>query len=126
MRTHVVINGINMTPYVVDGSYKIGTDDEYESWKDGNKVEHRIIVSSKVTGSFDIVCSNKSNSITLADFLAALNAATDNGVLTMGIYVPTTNSFEAINCYYTKENTEHIITGEGNIIDVITITIKER
>lgn len=126
MRTHVIINNTDMTPYIVDGSYKIRTEDEYESWKDGNKIEHRIITSSKVTGSFDIACSNRANSITLANFLAALDAATNNGVLTMGIYVPTTNSLEAINCYYEKENTEHILSGDGSFIDVLTITIKER
>ncbi len=124
MRTHVVINNTDMTPYVVDGSYKIRTEDAYESWNDGNMVEHRVVVSTKVTGSFDIGCSEQS--ITLSDLLDAISAATDNKVLTIGLYVPTLNQFKALHVYYELENTEHIRRADGSFIDVITITIKER
>lgn len=124
MQTHITVNSIDMTPYVVDGSYDVKSEDSYESWKDGNYVEHRVIVTSKVNGEFEILCSD--DTITLANFLTAWNAAVDNGVVTIGLYVPSRNAFEAFECYYEMENSEHIKRLDDTFIDVLKITVKER
>ena len=50
MQRHLLINGVDYTPYIVDGSYAIDSEDVYESWDDGNRVEHRIVVTQKVVG----------------------------------------------------------------------------
>lgn len=126
MRNHLTVANQNLTPFIVDGSYDIQTDDQSESWNDANMLEHRVIISTKVTGSFQIVCSNRANSITLADFLALWESAVDNGVVTLGLYVPSRNSFEALNCYYEIKSSEHILTADGGFIDVLTISLKER
>lgn len=124
MQTHLTVNGTDMTDYIVDGSYNVKTVDAYESWKDGYLVEHRVIVSSKVEGEFSILCSDKT--ISLADFLTAWNAAVSNGVATIGLYIPTSNSFEAIECYFEINNPEHIKRTDDTFVDVLTITVKER
>lgn len=124
MQTHITVNSVDMTPYVVDGSYDVVSNDSYESWKDGNFVEHRVIVTSKVEGSFEIVCSDKT--ITLSDFLTAWNAAVSNGVVTIGLYVPTLNSFQALECYYEIENPDHIKKMDDTFVDVLKIKVKER
>ena len=122
----VVINNTDITNYIVEGSYQMDSSDIYESWKDGNMREHRIIVSHKIKGKFQVVCSNRANSITLADFLTLWNNAVVNGVLTIGVYVLDTNQFEAIEAYYDIENTKHDRAGDGSFIDVLEITITER
>lgn len=122
----VVVNGTDITNYIVEGSYNINASDDYESWKDGYFVEHRIIVTSKVSGSFEVVCSNRSNSITLADFLTTWNGGVSNGVVTLGVEVLNTGTFEAIEAYYQIKNTKHDRAGDGSFIDVLEITIKER
>ena len=66
---NVVVNNVNITKHIVVGSYKMDSVDEYKSWMDGNLKEHRI-VTAKIEGKFQVACSNRSNSITLADFLA--------------------------------------------------------
>lgn len=124
MQTHLTVNGTDMTDYIVDGSYNVKTVNAYESWKDGYLVEHRVIVSSKVEGEFSILCSDKT--ISLADFLTAWNAAVSNGVATIGLYIPTSNSFEAIECYFAINNPEHIKRTDDTFVDVLTITVKER
>lgn len=123
MKTHIVVNDTDLTPYVVNGSYNIRASDTYESWQDGNKKEHRIIVTSKVSGSFQIACGGE---LTLSDFLTAWNGAVNNGVLRIGLYVTNTDAFEALECYYEIEPEEHILTAGGKWIDVLSITIKER
>ena len=122
----VVVNNTNITNYIVEGSYIMDSSDAYESWKDGNFVEHRIIVGHKINGKFRVVCSNRSNSITLANFLSIWNGAVNNGVVTIGVYVLNTNTFEAIEAYYEIENVKHDRAGDGSFIDVLEITITER
>ena len=126
MITHLVVNETNLTPYIVDGSYKVNSDDTYESWNDGNMVEHRVIVTQKISGSFDIACSNRDGSISLSSFLTTWNAAVENGVATIGVWVPNRGSFEAIECYYEMVSKDHILSGDGSFIDVLTVSIKER
>lgn len=124
MRVHLVVDSNDLTDYIVDGSYDVNTEDAYESWQDGNMVEHRVIVGQKVVGSFSILCSDKT--ITLADFLTYWNNAVDNGVVTIGLYVPSLNSFEALNCYYEITNAEHIKRVDDSFIDVMKVIVKER
>ena len=126
MRNHLTVANQNFTPYIIDGTYDIQTEDQYEKWDDANMVEHRVIVTSKVKGSFQIVCSNRTNSITLADFLLTWSSAVNNGVVTLGLYVPSRNSFEALDCYYEIKSADHILSADGDFIDVLTIELKER
>ncbi len=126
MRTHVTVSGINLTPYVVQGTYKVDSKDSYESWKDGNMLEHRVIIAQKIEGSFDIVCSNRANDISLDDFFDIWNSAVDNGVVTIGLFVPSINQFKALSCYFAITTKEHILSGDGSLIDVLTISVKER
>lgn len=126
MQTHVVVNNTDITPYIVDGSYKINAEDSSESWEDGNKVEHRIVVKEKVKGSFEVVCSNRTGSITLANFLSTWNGAVSNKVVTLGCRVLNTGAFEAINAYFKIENTLHDLAADGSFIDKLKITITER
>lgn len=120
----VMVGNTNITNYIVSGTYAVNSSDQFESWQDGNGVEHRIVVRSKVSGSFDIVCSSKS--ITLSDFLALWNSAVTNKVVTLGCTVLNTNNFEVIEAFYEIKNKEHIKKGDGGIIDVMTVKIQER
>ena len=122
----VIVNNTEITNYIIEGTYQMDSADTYESWKDGNMREHRIIVAHKVNGKFQVVCSNRSNSITVAAFLALWNGAVVNGVVTLGVQVLDTNSFEAIEAYYEIENVKHDRAGDGSFIDVLEITITER
>jgi hypothetical protein len=122
----VVVNNTDITNYIIEGSYQMDSNDIYESWKDGNMREHRIIVAHKVSGKFQVVCSNRNNSITLHDFLTLWNGAVDNGVVTLGVYILDTDSTEMIEAYYDIENVKHDRAGDGSFIDVLEIKITER
>ena len=123
---NVMIGTTNIKNYVVEGTYKMDASNTYESWKDGNMVEHRIIVTSKVNGSFDVVCSNKTGSITLADFYDIFDDAQTNGIITAGVYVTNRGTFEAISAYYALKNKEHTLLADGTFLDVVTVEITER
>lgn len=123
MKTHIVVNNTDLTPYIVDGSYDVNASDTYESWQDGNFKEHRVIVASKVSGSFQIACGG---GLTLSAFLGIWDGAVDNGVLTIGLYVPNKDTFGVYECYFEMENKDHILTAGGRWVDVFNIKIQER
>lgn len=124
MQRHIIVNSTNITDYIVDGSYDININDAYESWQDGNMLEHRVIVAQKIVGSFDILCSDET--ITLSDFITLWDAAVDEGVVSLSVYVPSLNSLEAINAYYKITSKSHIKKVDDSFIDVLTVEIKER
>ena len=124
MRSHLVINNKDFTDHIVPDTYEVGAEDIYESWNDGNMREHRIIIAKKVRGSLQIRCSE--GTLPLSDFLADVRAATVNGVLTLGLYVTTMDSFEALECYYHIESSDHIKDTGGKLYDVLTLNLTER
>lgn len=126
MQTHLVINGVDYTPYIVEDSYDINVSDKSESWQDGNKVEHKVIVSTKIGGSIQILCSDEGNWPRVSEYIADLAAATDNGVLTALVYVPSLGTTQAINCYYENRNVRHIKSAGGQFTDIFELRISER
>lgn len=122
----VVVNNTDITGYIVAGSYKMYQQEESESWKDGNMMTHKVVVTQKVTGSFQVACSNKRRSITLSDFLTLWNSAVNNHVASIGVRVLNTGSFEAIECYYTIKPVQHVLSADKTFVDVIEISISER
>lgn len=126
MQTQVVVSSTDITRYIVGDSYKLNAEDQYESWKDGNLIEHRIIVSTKIRGTFQVVLSNKRRDMTLEDFMTLWNSAVSNKVATIGVRAANTGVFEAIECYYSMTNVTHDLSADGTFVDVIEIEISER
>lgn len=123
---NIIIGQTNISDYIVHDTYKMDAKLQYESWMDGNYVEHRVIVTEKVEGSFDVVCSNLDGSITLADFMDIISTAENNGVITCNVYVTNKGASEAIDAYYTVTSKEHTMKADGTFVDVITVALKER
>lgn len=123
---NLIIGTTNIKNYVIEGTYSMDSHDTYESWKDGNMVEHRIIVTSKVSGSFDVACSDKPGSITLADFYAIFANAENHGIITAGVYITNKGVFDAIEAFYSLKNKEHKLLADGTFLDVLTVEITER
>lgn len=122
----IVIGSTDISEYIVAGTYRMDAEAQYESWQDGNFVEHRIIVTEKISGSFDVVCSNQDGSITLADFIDIIQDADNNGIITCSVYVTNKGASEAINAFYDIKNKSHTLKADGTFVDVLTIELKER
>lgn len=125
MRSHLIVNGTDLTDHIVKDSYSVYREDVYDSWNDGNMLEHRIIKASKVKGKFKIVCNP--DKFTIANFLTVWNSAVDQyGVITLGAYVVNTDTFEALQCYYKITPSKHIKSMGGKLYDVLEIEITQR
>lgn len=122
----VIVNNTDITGYIVEGSYKMNTHKTGPSWQDGNYLTHQKVVTEKIEGSFQVVCSNRANSITLSAFLTLWDGAVTDNYVTLGCTVLNKGAFEAVQAMYTIENVKHIKSGDGSMIDVLEIKITER
>lgn len=125
MNTLVILNGTNITPWIVPDSYQMESEDMFESWRDGNFVEHRIYTRSRMTGKFSVWTAEKWN-MDLGDFLTHLSAATNNHVTLMSVYDATSDSMKAIYAYVTIKPAEHKEYANGKYYDVLDIEVEER
>ncbi len=125
MQGVVIIGSNDISNLVIDGSYKMDEEETYESWQDGNKLEHRTARVAKVSGSFNVVLSNKNN-CTLSQFYQLMDNAATDGVIYAAVYVTNKGCVEAIDAYYSLENQDHILTVDGSFIDIVKVEIQER
>lgn len=124
--TLAVVNNTDITNYIIKDTYEVNSEPVYTSWEDGNHVEHRVYPRDKVRGSFEIITFGTTPRTAFVAFLNILKAATTNHVLTIGLYVKNEGTFQALNCYYTVENTQHAVTDDGRYVDRAIISIEER
>lgn len=120
-----MINGIDITDYINEKTYKMNQGKVYESWQDGNYREHRIYTRTRITGSFEVALYGK-NAMLTQDFLDLWNSAVNNNVITILVYVQNTNKNELIEAYYEFEGTFHRKLLNGKYCDVLNVTIEER
>lgn len=125
MTGQAIIGSTDITNLIVDGSYKMDLEPSFQSWEDGNYVEHRIYARQKIRGEFEVALGSKAGK-TLPQFMTILNNATNNNVTTAAFYVTNKGSVEAVNAYVTLTNKEHILTADGSFIDVVSVEITER
>ena len=121
-----VVNSTDITNYIIKDTYEINSEPVYTSWEDANYVEHRVYVRDKVRGSFEVITFGTTPRTALVAFLNILKAATSNNVLTIGLYVENEGTFQALNCFYTVESTQHAVTDDGRYVDRAKISIEER
>lgn len=125
MTGQAIIGSTDISNLIVDETYKMDAEGVYESWLDGNYVEHRIYTASKIRGTFDVVLSSKNN-CTLSQFKTIIDNATNNNILTGAFYCTNSGQVEAVNAFCHLVNKDHILTADGSFIDVITVEITER
>lgn len=124
--TLATVNNTDITNYIIKDTYEVNSEPIYTAWEDGNSVEHRVYIRDKVKGSFEAVVFGSTPRTALVAFLNILKGGTTNNVLTIGLYVKNEGTFQALNCYYTVESTQHAVTDDGRYVDKVKISIEER
>lgn len=121
----IFVGKTEITDLVVVDSYKMDSSQKYESFTDGNRVEHRIITAKKIDGQFSVVLCNKNN-CNLEQFIELWNSAVTNGYVTLTVYITNMGKMETINAYYTMATKTHEQLADGTYIDVLEIKVEER
>lgn len=124
MTGQAIIGSTDISNLIVDESYKMDNESQYESWRDGNFVEHRSGRHTKLKGSFDVCLSPKTGT-TLAQFHSLVENATGSaGTILGAFYCTNTGAVKAVNAFVHLESSEHILTSNG-WIDVLTVEVQE-
>ena len=119
-----IIGNTDITNLIVDGSYKMDNESQYESWKDGNYVEHRSGRRTKLKGKFDVCLSSKTGT-TLSQFHSLVENATGSaGTIIGAFYCTNTGAVKAVNAFVHLESSDHILTTNG-WIDVVSVEVQE-
>lgn len=119
-----IIGQTDISNLIVDGSYKMDNSSQYESWLDGNFVEHRSGRHEKLKGTFDVCLSPKTGT-TLSQFHSLVENATGSaGTLIGAFYCTNTGGVKAVNAFVHLSSSEHILTLNG-WIDVLTVEVQE-
>ena len=121
----VTVNGVNITQYINRKTYAMNAEDIYASWENGNMITTRIPIRTKITGSFEVAVWGKNN-MDWAAFLNLWNGAVEDGIVTLGVFVQNTNTFEAIEAYFETKSKAHEKLINGNYLDRVTFKIEER
>ena len=121
---YAVVGGVDITKYIIKDTYEINSKPIFESWTDGNFHEHRIYSRSRVSGSFDVIFFDEDNGA-YQDFLALLASATDNRLLTIGLFVLNESRFDGFQVYYTLKAAQHAETIDGRMVNKMTMEIEE-
>lgn len=66
------VGDLDITPFIVAGSYAVSSQPEYDTWYDGNRTERRGIKRWKLKGSFNVKFMNAND---YRSFLSALQEA---------------------------------------------------
>ena len=125
MNRLAIIGETDITPYIDWKSFKMEPVEKYVGFEDGNYVEHRNYVRTKLSGSFKLWLCGMNNMDTDA-FKTLLAGATTNHVTTMAVYDQTTNSTKAINAYVRMVPKSHQEMMNGDYFDVFTVEVTER
>lgn len=121
----VSINGTDITDYINPKTYKMNAEKVYESWQDGNFIEHRIFVRDRIKGSFEVALYGQGG-MTTQNFLDTWNGGVQNGVATMLVYVQNTNQNEPIEAFFDFKGKFHREMINHRYCDILTVEIMER
>lgn len=117
-----IVNNTDITRYIDKDSYQMNSNDVYVSWENGNFVEKRIPIRTRVEGSFTIRCGK---GLTLESFLTNWNNAVRNKVITINLFVQNINGNETIEAFYSFEGERHVELDNGAFYDELTVKIRE-
>lgn len=127
MNRLVVIGETDITPYIDWQSYKMEQKPAYESWKDGNYIEHRIYVRTRLEGSFRVWLAGINEMDTEA-FLDLIESATANHVTTLSVYDPISGSLtpREITAFLDITPGKHREMMNGQYFDILTVKVSEK
>lgn len=125
MNSLIIVNNTDITPYIDWKTYQSAEEQMYESWRDGNYVEHRIYTRSRLKCSFKVWLCGMNDMDTDA-FMALWEGAVNNNVIMLAAYDQNANSMKLINAYYTITPSDHKEMMNGNYFDVFNIEVVER
>lgn len=123
---YLQISGTDLSHNVQrEAGYNVNSEPVYDEWENANRTLKRNYVRTRVTGSIDLAFISGGTTTALDDFLALLEGATSENVLTATVFVQNENDEREIQCFYRLSGNKHIVAQSGYAVDLLTLSIEE-
>lgn len=98
------IGNTDLTSYVDVQSYAVNKEDVFDSWTDGNWIDHRVIARQRRAGTFSLGFDTAAG---FAAWTALLSSAkTAGGYYAVTAYISNTGTADSFNAFLDVENPE--------------------
>lgn len=124
MITFFTIGGFDITPHMDFQNYEMNQESMYESWVDGNGVEHRNMYRTKITGEFKVGFKNKFDLDAFMNLLAS--TINSDGYYPVSAYVLNTGTVESFGAFITTEAESKWDFINSRVWHELTCTITQR
>ena len=122
--TFFQIGTTDLTEFVDIQTYKINREDVYETWTDGNWMEHRVVARTRISGTLRLGFADAAD---LAAFLALLAAEkTAGGWYPVTAYVLNTGATAAVDAFVDPEGEAKWDIKNGRQWVVQTLSVRQR
>lgn len=119
------IAGQDLSCYILVPTYTMNSEDVVtRSWTDANEIEHRVIVRTRVSGSFKMKFHNKDTYLEILDLFE--QTKTEDGYTPVEVYVNNLNEVKEINAFVTCAPANTMPLYGVDAYDGFTVNIKER
>ena len=117
-----VVNGVDLTTHIVAPTYIMNELNVYEEWTDANKVNHRDVIRTRVTGSFDVYIDNETDFNT---FVNMIENKSGGDYITATVYINNKDTTDTRNFFITCELPNIVPMFGRQPIDPISVELEE-
>ena len=118
------IGSTDLTPYIDIQNFNINSEEVYETWTDGNFVEHRDISRSRISGTLKLGFDDLTDFDNFRSLLASNRNI--NGYYPIQIYVNNLNSTQSINAFIDPNGSAKWDIVNGHQWLVVTLDVRGR
>lgn len=115
---------IDLTDYIIAGTYKTNSAPIFKEWQDEAGGYHRNLTRTRVTASFNLDFSG-GGSIDYPAFITLLQQALVGMKLTMNLYITNENVRRDVTGYYSMAPAVKTAADEGVVYDTFTFLLEE-
>jgi len=120
----LTIGGTDVSDFLDIQNYEMNAEDVYNTWTDGNWIDHRVIVRQRITGK---VKAGFKRAADFAAFTALLESAKQtNGYYSISAYVNNTGAVAAFEAFIDTTDADKWDLVNGRQWQVQTLTIRGR
>lgn len=116
------VGTFDCTPFIVFGTYKINTQDMYQSWTDANGITHRVVYRSKTSGQFDVRFMHRAD---FDMFMSKLASVKVDGYFPVTLYTPA-NGEQLKNVFIQIDPAVLELWSAGYGVDKFSVKVEER
>jgi hypothetical protein len=117
--------GLNdLTPYMDYQKYSMNNVPVYQTWTDGNMIEHRNSIRTRIEGSFQLIYTSTAD---FNSFLTLMSSAIQsNGYYSVSAYVQNTNSTESFEAFIEYDSESRFDFTNSREYHLVKMKVRQR